>query len=65
MMAKYFKIVEINEDAFIKHTGAAFEEFDCCQVFKPVGKAVFVAVDEYKEDEISVPLDMFEGGEAE
>ena len=59
-MAKYFKIVEIKEDVFAKHTG---KELDCCQLSVPVGKAVFVAVDEDQEDEINVPLDMFEGGE--
>lgn len=58
-MAKYFKIVEIDEETFVKRTG---EELDCCQLSAPVGKSVFVAVDEYEEDEITVPLDMFKKG---
>lgn len=56
-MAKYFKIVEIDEETFVKRTG---EELDCCQLSVPVGKAVFVAIDDYEEDEITVPIDMFE-----
>ena len=55
-MAKYFRVVEIDEDTFVKCTG---EELDCCQVSVPVGKSVFVAVDEDEEDEITVTLDMF------
>ena len=56
-MAKYFKIIEIDEDTFEKSTG---EELDCSQLAVPIGKAVFVAIDEYDEYEIQVPLDMFE-----
>ena len=56
-MAKYFKVVEINEDEFIQETG---EELDCCQVSIPTSDGVFVGVDEKQEDEISIPLDCFE-----
>lgn len=61
-MAKYFKIVEIDEETFVDCTG---EELDCCQLSVAVGEAVFVAVDESEEDEITVPIDMFEKGGAE
>lgn len=56
-MARYFKIIEINEDTFAKQTG---EELGCCQLSVPVGKAVYIAVDEWEEYDIEVPLDMFE-----
>jgi hypothetical protein len=56
-MAKYFKVVEIDEEEFINATG---EELDCCQVSIPASEGVFVGVDEEQEDEISIPLDCFE-----
>ncbi|MBP3922017.1 MAG: hypothetical protein J6D27_03540 [Ruminiclostridium sp.] len=55
-MSKYFKVVEIKEDEFINKTGS---ELDCRQLVVPVGNAVFVAVDEHREDEIDIPLDCF------
>ena len=58
-MPRYFKIIEIDEDVFVNATS---EDLDCCQLSVPVNEAVFVAVDEDQEDEISVPLDMFEKG---
>lgn len=56
-MSKYFKIVEIYADEFITATG---EDLDCCQLVIPTNEAVFVAIDEYQEDEMEVPLDCFE-----
>ena len=56
-MNRYFKIVEIDKDTFIDATG---EDLDCCQLSIPVGKDLFVAVDECEEYEISVPLDLFD-----
>lgn len=62
-MAKYFKIVEIDEETFAKNTGA---ELDCAQVVVSVGNSVFVAVDDDEEYEIAVPIDAFEkGGESD
>lgn len=58
-MPKYFRIVEINEFAFAVCTK---KELDCCQLSVPVGKSVYVAVDDEEEDEITVPLDLFEKG---
>lgn len=56
-MAKYFKIVEIEADEFIDNTS---EDLDCCQLVISVGKTVYVAIDEYDEDEMQIPLDCFE-----
>ena len=56
-MAKYFKVVEIEAGEFIDKTG---EDLDCCQLVVPVGNEVFVAIDEYDQDEIEIPLDCFE-----
>lgn len=56
-MAKYFKIVEIDSDSFIKATG---EDLDCSQLVVPTDDAVYVAVDD-EEYEMSIDMDMFEG----
>ena len=56
-MARYFKIIEIDEDTFVNDTG---KDLDCCQLSVPVNGSVFVAVDEDEEDEITVPLDCFD-----
>ena len=56
-MAKYFKVIEISEEEFIKATG---EELDCYQVSIPTSEGVFVGVDEEQEDGIQIPLDCFE-----
>ena len=56
-MSKYFKIVEIDSEEFINNTG---EDLDCCQLIVPVGKTVFIAIDEEQEDEMQIPLDCFE-----
>ena len=56
-MNKYFKIVEIDADEFIKNTG---EDLDCCQLIIPTNESVFVAVDEDDEYEISIPLHCFD-----
>lgn len=57
VMAKYFKVVEIDADEFIDNTG---EDLDCCQLVIPIGNKVFVAIDEDDQDEIEIPLDCFE-----
>lgn len=61
-MSRYFKVIEIDADEFISATG---EDLDCCLLSVPTNEGVFVAVDEYEEYEISIPLDCFEekGGE--
>ena len=56
MMARYFKIVEIDEDTFVNVTG---ETFDGCQIEVAEDGVVYVGVAEY-EDEIDVSLDWFE-----
>lgn len=57
-MARYFKIIEIDSDAFIKATG---DDLDCCQLTVPVMDAVYVAVDDDDEEhEISVSMDTFD-----
>ena len=56
-MARYFKVIEIDSDSFIGATG---EDLDCCQLIVPAAEAVFVAVNGYDEDEISVPLECFD-----
>lgn len=56
-MSRYFKITEIQDNEFINATG---EDLDCCQLVVPTKNAVFVAVDEDTEDEISVLLESFE-----
>jgi len=56
-MARYFKIIEIDSDSFINATG---EDLDCCQLTVPVADAVYVAVDDEEEYEISVPMDAFD-----
>lgn len=56
-MARYFKIIEIDSDSFINATG---ENLDCCQLTVPVADAVYVAVDDEEEYEISVPMDAFD-----
>lgn len=58
-MARYFKIIEINSDSFIEATG---EDLDCCQLAVSANDAVYVAVDDEEEYEMSIDMDMFEGG---
>ncbi len=55
-MTRYFKVIEIEADEFINATD---EDLDGCQLVVPTDEAVFVAVDEYCEDEVSIPLDCF------
>lgn len=57
-MAKYFRVVEIDEEEFINVTGEEFA--NCCRVSIPTSNGIFVGVDEEQEDEISIPLDCFE-----
>lgn len=56
-MARYFKITEIDRDTFIQATG---DDLDCLQLVVPVNEEVFVAVDDYDEYELSVPIDSFD-----
>lgn len=62
-MAKYFKVVEIDEKEFNKNADCVL---DCSQIVAPVTdvmgylEAVFVAVDEGQGDEIQIPLECFE-----
>lgn len=56
-MARYFKVVEIDCDNFIEATG---EDLDCCQLYTVCDGIGYVAVDDTEEDEITVPLDIFE-----
>jgi hypothetical protein len=46
-MARYFKVTEIDRDSFIETVG---EDLDCG----------YAAVDDTEEDEIAIPLDVFE-----
>lgn len=56
-MARYFKIIEIDSDSFIKVTGKDLD--GCCQIKVGTSDAVYVAVDDY-EEEIQVALEDFE-----
>lgn len=55
-MARYFKIIEIDSDSFIKATG---EDLDCSQLVVPTSEAVYIAVDD-EEHEIWIDVDAFE-----
>lgn len=55
-MARYFKMVEIDRDSFIEAIG---EDLDCLQMADVCDGIGYVAVDD-TEDEISVPLELFE-----
>lgn len=56
-MARYFKVIEIDCDSFIGATGT---DLDCSQLVVPTNDAVFVAVDDSDESEISIYLDAFD-----
>jgi hypothetical protein len=56
-MAKYFKVVEIDEKEFESET---MEELEGNELVVSVGCDVYVAVNEEQEDEFSIPLDCFE-----
>ena len=56
-MARYFKIIEIHRDSFFEATG---DDLDCSQLITPTNEAVYVAVDDTKEYEITIPLDVFD-----
>lgn len=61
-MARYFKIIEIDCDSFVAATG---EDLDCEQLAVSTNAGVFVAVNDYSNDEITVSLESFdpeEGG---
>lgn len=56
-MARYFKVVEIDRDSFIR---AMDEDLDCCQLYGVCDGIGYVAVDDTEEDEITVLIDIFE-----
>ena len=56
-MAKYFKIVEIDEKEFERET---MEELEDNELIVQVQNNVFVAVNEQEETGITIPLDCFE-----
>lgn len=58
-MKRYFIIEEISQDRFIEATG---EDLDCCQMYTVCDGFGYVAVDDTKEDEFTVCLDIFEDG---
>ena len=58
MMAKYFRVTEIDAATFKRMTG---DELDCLQVVMPADDGnVYVAVDENGQDYIDVGLEMFD-----
>lgn len=56
-MARYFKVVEIDRDSFIRAIG---EDLDCCLLYGVCDGIGYVAVGDTEEDEITVSLDIFE-----
>lgn len=56
-MARYFKVTEINRDSFIEAVG---EDLDCAQLVTACDGIGYAAVDDTEEDEIAIPLDVFE-----
>lgn len=56
-MARYFKVVEIDEREFGRET---MEELEDNELIVSVSGDVYVAVDEQEEEEITIPLDCFE-----
>jgi hypothetical protein len=55
-MARYFKIVEIDEDTFVDATG---DGLDCDQMVVSTDGVVYVGINEC-EDEMDIPLDCFD-----
>ena len=53
-MARYFKVTEIDRDSFIG------EDLDCAQLVTACDGLGYAAVDDTEEDEIAIPLDVFE-----
>ena len=53
-MARYFKVVEIDRDSFIREMG---EDLDCCQLATNIDGIYYVAVDDEQEDEININID--------
>lgn len=56
-MARYFKVTEIDRDSFIEITG---EDLDCCQFATESDGIVYVAVDDYRESEMEIPMYLFD-----
>lgn len=61
-MARYFKVIEIDSDSFIRATG---EDLDCCQLVVGTSDSIFVAIDECEEDEIRISLELFDEEDTE
>lgn len=57
-MARYFKVIEIDEKEFGRETMEELEDNDALIV--SVSGDIYVAVDEQEEEEITIPLDYFE-----
>ena len=61
-MARYFKVVEVDQATFVDATGEDLGHY--IQSTIPVGREIFVAVDDDCENEIYISLDCFdEAGE--
>lgn len=56
-MARYFKVVEIDSDTFIEKVGS---DLDCAQLIDCVDGIAYVAIDDTDEDELQIPLEMFD-----
>lgn len=56
-MARYFKLVEIDQDEFVEATG---EDLDCRQFVSVVDGTAYAAIDESEEDELQIDLSLFE-----
>ena len=56
-MARYFKVTEIDRDSFIEAVG---EDLDCAQLVTACDGIGYAAGDDTEEDEIAIPLDVFE-----
>ena len=57
-MARYFKLIEIDRDSFVKATGEDLDSYS--QLVVPVDGLVYGAVDDTDEEELSVPLYTFD-----
>lgn len=56
-MVRYFKIIEIDRNSFVHETG---EDLECSQLVVPTRYAVYAAVNENDESDLSVPMDSFD-----
>lgn len=58
-MARYFKVVEVDQATFVDATGEDLGFYTQSTI--PAGREIFVAVDDYCENEIYISLDCFDG----